>query len=178
MHNTWTCWPPGITADSSLSFVQQACEVVNKAKSVFFLIRRSIGYNSSSRLSLQLYKTLTRSILEYGSTVWSPYQHSYINILESVQRVMTRYIWHYPKSSYETICIKLNLLPLLHRHEVSDLLFMLKCVNRLCDVGISKYVCFKQQNTALRSGGRGPLLRPSMCKAETFKNFFFFLTEL
>ena len=136
----------GVVIDSSLSFSQHTRAIVSKAKSVSYLIRRSVGYNAPPNVSLQLYNTLTRSILEYGSTVWSPFQNTFIKKLESVQRAMTRYIMHYPDIPYEARCVQLNILPLSSQREVSDLLFLFKCMYSLYDLDIANYVSFIPQN--------------------------------
>jgi hypothetical protein len=163
----------GVIVDSSLSFRHHTRAIVAKAKSVSYLIRRSIGYNAPHNVSLQLYTTLTRSILEYGSTVWSPFQKTFIKKLESVQRAMTRYILHYPGISYEARCTQLNILPLSYRREISDLLFLFKCMYKLYDLDVAKYVSFKSGHSLLRSSNRGPILNIQRCNTETFKNSFF-----
>ncbi len=155
----------GVIVDSSLSFSQHVRTVVGKANSVSYLIRRSIGYNAPPHVSLQLFNTLARSILEYGSTVWSPFQHTLIKKLESVQRAMTRYILHYPDLSYEERCAKLHILPLSYRREVCDLMFLFKCVNNVYDINVTNYIHFSStnNNTMLRSSKKGTLLKGRKC---------------
>ena len=80
-------------------------------------------------LAFNLYKSLTRSIVEYSAPVWSPQNANELNKLESVQRAMTRFVTKFDTRSYQDRCIDLNLLPLCFRREISDLVFFYKCLH-------------------------------------------------
>ncbi|ELU09784.1 hypothetical protein CAPTEDRAFT_100721 [Capitella teleta] len=56
------------------------------------MIKRSVGYHAPQKVKLQLFKSLARPIFEYSSQVWSPSTKRDINLIESVQRSMTKYI--------------------------------------------------------------------------------------
>ena len=70
-----------------------------------------------------LYCALIRPKLEFGSSVWSPYTIKHRALIENVQRRATKFILNYPQNmTYNERLIKLNLLPLEHCRETSDLL--------------------------------------------------------
>ena len=63
--------------------------IVKKANQRIGLIRRCFTNLTSEKVSI-LYKSIVRPILEYGSTVWSPYLVKDIEALDKVQRRCTR----------------------------------------------------------------------------------------
>ena len=67
-----------------------------------------------------LYKSLTRSIVEYSATVWSPQNAEELIKLESVQENDTA---AFDRRSYQDGCIKLHLLPLYFMR------FLCKCLH-------------------------------------------------
>ena len=79
---------------------------------------------------LTLYKSLVRPQLEYTSQVWSPYTKRKIMAIERVQRRATKFILKCDFSiTYHERLVKLGLLPLKFRREVSDLcFFQIKCL--------------------------------------------------
>ena len=79
------------------------------------MIKRSVGYSTPSTVTLNLYRTLSRGILEYSAPFWSPSNISDMKRLERVQRHMTKYILHYPELDYKERCIELGILPLCYR---------------------------------------------------------------
>ena len=77
----------GVIIDKELTFDQHISEKVNKANSMFALLRRTFKYLDTETF-LPLYKTLVRTHLDLASAVWSPYKH--IEQIESVQRRATK----------------------------------------------------------------------------------------
>ena len=76
-------------------------------------IKRVVGYHAPNNVALNLYKSLTRSIAEYSTTVWSPQHSNELTQLESIQRGgVTRFVTKFDGRSYQDRCIDLNLLPL------------------------------------------------------------------
>ena len=76
----------GIIIDNKLNFHNDINKQVNKANQKLGLINRSFKYMDKD-MFLQLFKSLVRPHLEYGSTVWSV-----AIIIENVQRRATRLI--------------------------------------------------------------------------------------
>ena len=62
----------GVTFENNLKFESHITNCVNKAQRVLSLIRRSFDYMERD-MFLILYKSIVRPLLEYSTTVWSPY---------------------------------------------------------------------------------------------------------
>jgi len=62
----------------------------NKALRVFGFIRRNCIEFKNPNCFILLYCSLVRSILEYGSVIWNPYQTGLINTIERVQKRFLR----------------------------------------------------------------------------------------
>ena len=56
------------------------------------MIKRDVGYHATDNVALNLYKSLTRSIAEYRTAVWSPQHSNELTQLESIQRGITRFV--------------------------------------------------------------------------------------
>ena len=80
----------GVLIDSELTFENHISEKVNKANSIFAVLRRTFKYMSTETF-LPLYKTLVRTHLDYASSVWSPYKKKKVtDKIEGVQRRVTK----------------------------------------------------------------------------------------
>ena len=77
----------GIIIDNKLNFQNH----INKANQKLGLINRSFKYMDKD-MFLQLFKSLVRPHLEYGSTVWSVANQKEAIIIKNVQRRATRLI--------------------------------------------------------------------------------------
>ena len=160
----------GVTISNTLSWGSQVSSLVSKCNQTMGLIKRAVGFRAPPSLTCNLYQSLVRSKIEYASSVWSPYQHNQIKLVESIQRSASRYVLHYPELSYPQRCTALNLLPLCFRREISDLVFLFKY---LAGPGPYKYVSFIPTNTGLRSASQGRLLMQRVSNTVTFKHSFF-----
>ena len=74
----------GVVIDEELSFDKHICDKVNKANSIFAVLKTFRNLNAD--IFLPLYKTLVRTHLDYASSVWAPYKKKYIDKIESVQK--------------------------------------------------------------------------------------------
>ena len=63
----------GVTIDSGLKFDKHISEKVNKANSIFAIIRRAFKY-LNAKTFIPLYKSLVRLQPDYASSVWAPYR--------------------------------------------------------------------------------------------------------
>jgi hypothetical protein len=79
----------GVIVSSDLSWSNQVASTVKKANRIVGLIKRTIGFSSTSIFST-LYKSLVRPVLEYAAPVWSPYLVKDVKALERVQRRASR----------------------------------------------------------------------------------------
>ena len=81
----------GITFEKSLKFDQHVLNVVNRCKKLTGLIKRTFRY-MDKKLFLQLYKTLIRSIADYGIVVWYPSTRKNIQLIENIQKRATKIV--------------------------------------------------------------------------------------
>ena len=164
----------GVKVTALLSFKEHVACTAAKAHSVLGIIKRSLGFDAPSNVKRLLYITNVRSILEYCSLVWSPYQFKYISQIEKVQRYATKYIVNYADLSYKERCLKLNLLPLCYRREILDLCFLFKCIQKGDTSLFHNYFTKIQNNRSnLRSSSKGLLFSKSMTKSLSFHSLFF-----
>ena len=69
-----------------------------------------------------LYKSLVRSHLEYGQSVWSPYLLKHIDLIEGVQRRATKLIHNLKNLPYSERLKRLNLPTLVYRRARGDMI--------------------------------------------------------
>ena len=92
----------GIWFQSNLKFDENINYIVNRANRLVGLIKRT--FKSLDKDSfLILYRSLTRSILDYGGNVCYPYTKKNIQLIENVQRRATRILLELKGLSYGEI---------------------------------------------------------------------------
>ena len=79
----------GVKLDHKLNFTSHITQMVSKAKQRMFLIFRCFLTRDISVLLLA-FKSYILPLLNYCSSVWSPYMLGDIKAIESVQRLFTR----------------------------------------------------------------------------------------
>ena len=142
----------GVTTDSKLSFERHLNERINKANSMFSLIRRTF-INLDEKNFKFLYKSMVRSHLEYASSVWSPYKTKYIDIIENVQKRATKQIPTLKELNYEERLKKLKLPTLVYRRIRGDMIETYKILNNIYDNAASNFLKCRnrlEQNYTLR----------------------------
>jgi hypothetical protein len=157
----------GIAIDSTLSFTSHVQSIVSKSLKVCGMIKRSIGFNAPVSVKLQLFKSLCISVLESSSQVWSPQSKVNVQLLESVQRSMTRYILNCDDVSYTERCFILNILPLSFRREIADLLFIFKQLHGLSSVDFTNEI-----SSSVFNNNAFILSRPHV-RTESFLSMYF-----
>lgn len=81
----------GVVLDSSLTFKPHYSDIIARAnRQLGFIFKIADEFRDPFCLKA-LYCSLVRSILEFGSVVWCPYQRIWIMRLESIQRKFVRY---------------------------------------------------------------------------------------
>ena len=101
-----------LLVSSDISWSGHIDNVVSKRNRVNGMIKRVGGYHAPNNAAFNLYKPITRSIVEYSVPVWSPQDAKELAKLESVQRGMTRFVTKFDGRSYQDRCIDVNLIPL------------------------------------------------------------------
>ena len=86
----------GLRLTSDLSFSDYITQTCSKASRVLYMLMRSLK-NSSSEVKRLAYFGVVRPLLEYATTVWSPYKKKHIQKLETIQRKAFRWVYHLKK---------------------------------------------------------------------------------
>lgn len=128
----------GVFFDPTLNFKAHYNFIVNKAFKLLGFIRRSLSDLDNVNCFKSVYCSLVRSVLEYSSSVWSPFYKCHIDNLERVQKRFLRFIAFKLKIPSEHIVYLdlmkvLNIPTLENRREMLDLVFLFKIVNGLID---------------------------------------------
>ena len=143
----------GFIIDSSLEFDKHINDKINKANSMFSIIRRSFQFLSPQNF-IPLFKTLVRSHLDYASSVWSPYKQKRIDTLENVQRRATRQLPTLAKLSYEERLIQLKIPTLAYRRIRGDMIEVYKIMNEIYDKNVTTFLKTRLES-ADRTSPRG-----------------------
>ena len=118
----------GIELDNKLCWKQQVTNVRSKGTRTLNMVRRNFTKGTKPDTRNQIYTSLVRPVLEYGSLLWDPYQHVRIQQIEAVQNKAARYVhqdWQ-RTSSVTAMKDSLGWLPLQNRRLVNRLTFMHK----------------------------------------------------
>ena len=123
----------GVEFDSKLSWKGQVQNVKAKGTKTLNMVRRNFTKGTNANIREQIYTSLVRPTLEYGSVAWDTHQANIIQMLESVQNKGARYVtqeWS-RYSSITDIKDKLGWCTLQQRRYVNRLSFFFKSVNNL-----------------------------------------------
>ena len=90
----------GLTISADMKVSEQCAIAAAKGNQIIGLIRRNIVYKEKE-LIIPLYKTIVRPHLEYCIQAWRPCHKKDIDILERVQRRLTKMIQKLRNISYE-----------------------------------------------------------------------------
>ena len=121
-------------------------QIVKKANKLLGMIKRSITCKNKENV-MNLYKTLVRPILDYGSAIWNPYQKQDINTLEKVQRRTTKMITGTRNLSYRERLRRCKLMTLEERRRRYDLIEMFKIMKGIYKINKEKLFEINMNNT-------------------------------
>ena len=82
----------GIELDNKVCRKQQVTNVRSKGTRTLNMGRRNFTKGTKPDTRNQIYTSLVRPVLEYGSLVWDPYQQVRIQQIEAVQNKAARYV--------------------------------------------------------------------------------------
>lgn len=153
IQSTSTSKDLGIWINDNLKWQTHINKMSNKAYQRAHHILRSFSSSNVWTL-LKAYTTYVRPILEYATTIWSPYLNKDKIKVERVQRFFTRMICQrckIPYSSYNDRLYKLNISSLEYRRLEFDLMFLYKLLNDLLDINAKDFFYFNETHYNTRS---------------------------
>ena len=115
------------------------------------------------------FKVYVRPILEYCSSVWSPYLIKDIQSIENIQRFFTRKVLYKFDLEYKQRLSVLNLESLEYRRLKTDLVMYYKIIHNLIDLNCEDF--FKFSRHSLTRSHNLTLTKP-ICKTNLYLNSF------
>ena len=125
----------GVTLSNDLEWSKHIATMPNKANSKHSFLRRSLK-GCPEKLKQTAYFSLIRSFMEYGATVWDPYQKYNSDKVERVQRRAARFVKS-RYSSYSSVSDMLDVLgwpPLSQRRQEARIILFFLIINGLAQV--------------------------------------------
>jgi hypothetical protein len=123
----------GVIVQDNLKCAGQCAKVVKTANRVLGMIKRTFG-NFSRKVIVKLYKSLIRPRLEYAVQAWRPHLRKDIDLLEGVQRRVTRLVVGAKGKGYEDRLQMLGLKTLETRRLRGDLIEVFKILRGIDNV--------------------------------------------
>lgn len=137
----------GVSISDDLSWNKHISQISAKGNGTLKFLKRNIQ-TFNRRIKETAYKTYVRPLLEYSSSVWSPWQQTYKHKLEMIQHRAVRYI--YNDYSYEskisTMLSKLKLPTLETRRNIATLVMLYKIHKGLVRINLPPYIKPSRRN--------------------------------
>ena len=130
MISTW-----GVTLSNDLEWSKPIATITNKANSKLSFLHRNLN-GCPEKLKQTAYFSLIHSFMEYGVTVWDPYQKYNCDTVERVQRRAARFVKS-KYSRYSSVSDMLDVLgwtPLSQMRQKARLILFYKIINGLAQV--------------------------------------------
>ena len=145
----------GVDITPKLSWTVHCDRIYSKACQQLGIVRRNSHIVTDVKSRRALYLSLVRSQFENCSVVWRPTTISLTKKLESLQKRAIKWILSEENLSYSTEqyfqkCKALDILPLAHKFDLNDLLFLHKAINNLVPISLPQYLSFYQGVSRLR----------------------------
>jgi hypothetical protein len=158
----------GVHIDNKLSFDTHISKSVKSANRVTGLINRSFKRMGSTTFT-NLYKSLIRPHMEYGSVVWNPHTVKQQKLVEGVQRRATKLTPKMQDLNYEQRLVKLGLPSLQYRRIRADMLQVYKIMHGFDKIAVNK---FFEMNDNRRTRGHKFKIKKQRCKTNIRKYSF------
>ena len=137
----------GVTINSSLTWTEHIINIVKKANSRSFLIKKTFVNGQLSTMS-KVFKSYVRPILEFANVIWYPTLKKDEDLIEKVQRRFTRWCYGLERPCYLNRLNEMKLISLKSRQRRGDLINVFKIVKQ-------EKIKFSNKNIfALRQNGR------------------------
>ena len=160
----------GVTVDSHFNFSKHIDEAVSKAKSRRYLILKKFK-NRNIQLMIFYFKVYILPLLDYCSSIWSPYKLSDIDRIEKIQRSYTKKLDGLTNLSYSDRLLACNLPSLELRRLRNDLILCYKIVHHL--IAINFFDFFQLDVNSHGTRGHTYKLVLPLARNTVRKNFFY-----
>ena len=161
----------GIIVKGDLSWSSHHNFICSKAYSVLYRIHRTFSSSATVSVKKQLYISLVRSIMCYGSQLWRPHLKKNILAIERVQRRATKQILLDYTSNYRVRLLKLSMLPLMYWLELNDLMYFIKALKYPSDnFSVLSFVSFSKVGTRASTAHK---LVHNYSRTTTYHHFYF-----
>ena len=119
----------GVLLSSDLSWSSHIQKTCSKARQLLGLLYRRFYRHSNEQTLRQLYISLVRPHLEYGSSVWSPHLQKDVTMLEKTQHFACKICTKLWDSNYYELLDRLRVPTLANRRLHTDLCLLYKIVH-------------------------------------------------
>ena len=153
--------------DNKLTFKDHILVTAKRANMMLGIIRRTFK-SLDARILPPLYKTLVRSILEYGNTAWCPQFQNEAWELEKVQKRATKMIPELKDKCYSDRLRILNLPTLAFRQLRGDMINTYKYAKGMYNSDLLKFETEHRTSTRCHSYK----LSKTRCKTAKYQNFY------
>ncbi len=158
----------GIMVAKNLKSADHVNYIVARAQRIFGLIKKTFVSRDASVI-MPLYCSLVRSLLDYGTVIWNPYLIRDIQLVEKVQRRVTRTVRGLRNLPYEERLVQLQIDSLEKRRVKTDLTELFKIING--------YTCLQPEhffnfNVQARTRGHNFKIYPNFSHLNVRKYFF------
>ena len=144
----------GVVIDSKLNWSEQNKTVCKKANNVLGFLKRNTA-GCPKRVKETCYNTLVKPILNYGSSVWDPYQINQIQKLDKVQKNAARYItnnYSFNSGSTDTNFKELGWISLSEQRAKSKVTTLYKGINNLLEIPLDQFRPNENKRPTRQSG--------------------------
>ena len=165
----------GILVTTRLSWQNQYLALYSKSSSRLGLVKRTCHFIVCQRQKRSLYLSLVRSIFEHLSVIWRPCSDAPLSKLERIQRRAVKWIlseqdFHYSDYEYLRKLKDLDLLPLVYKFRLNDLILYHKIYYDLCPVNFPHYVQLTDNNDISNNRLRSTIKPPDYLGAPVQSN--------
>jgi hypothetical protein len=158
----------GVLVDHKLLFNQHIANIIHKARVRARLIIRSFCSKDSSVL-IKAFVTYVRPMLEYCSSIWSPFTNANVNKLEAVQRNFTKHVAGLSDCGYCDRLFNLHLESLELNRIKCDLTAVYKLIHGHFDIRADDFIQFVALDT---TRGHQYKIYKQLCSVNVFKYSF------
>lgn len=138
----------GVIIDNDLTFSSHIAKLSSQSTQKSRCITRSFRCPDDD-FKLNMHKTFVLPTVEFASSVWCPYKIGEIKVIETVQRRFSKYLDFHHSISYVDRCKKLDILPLVYRRIIADLVLTYKIIHELFS-GVTREEFFTMKSPTAR----------------------------